>query len=146
MTWTIQPDSEGFSWPSQQYNQIVEHSTTCLLVPIWHISRERAQKDDLQESVVSGSDMSCRDPGGLEFLGPYFFLCETDSKTQSCIWNPGRLTPESKFLDITSQCLLECTNCFVKQAGSSRWKMLWFSPVLKRITESEKWKWSPTSD
>lgn len=27
---TIQPNAEGFSWPSQQYNQIVEHSTSCL--------------------------------------------------------------------------------------------------------------------
>lgn len=69
------------------------------------------QKDELQESVVSGSDFSCRDPRGLEVLGPYFFLCETDSKIQSCIWDSGRLAPESQVLDITLQCLLECTNC-----------------------------------
>lgn len=99
-------------------------STSCLVFPIQHISRETEQKDELQESVVSGSDISCRDTGGLEVLGPYLFLSEADSKIQSCILNPSTLTPESKVPDITLQCRLECANCWVKQAGSLRWKML----------------------
>lgn len=121
---TIQPNAEGFSWPSQQYNQIVEHSTSCLCF-LYDTSPEKlCRRTSSRMESGPGSDISCRDPGGLEVLEPYFFLSETDSKIQSCILNPGRLTPESKVLDITLQGRLECMNCCVKQAGSSWWKML----------------------
>lgn len=36
------------------------------------LQREWQKEDELQKSVVSGSDISCRDLRGLEALEPYF--------------------------------------------------------------------------
>lgn len=58
MIWVIQPNSERFSWPSQQYNQIVERFTPAFRF-LYDTSPEKQwQKDELQESVVSGSNTS----------------------------------------------------------------------------------------
>lgn len=126
MIWIIQPNSEWFSWPSQQCNQIVEHSTSCLPFPIWHVSRESGRRR-----------MSSRKVWSLDLTS----VVE--------IWEGWRhwnlIFPLwHRFQDLEWKGL-ESINCFVKQAESSRWKMLSFSPVLKRIIESEKWKWPPTS-
>lgn len=100
----------------------VEHSTSCLSFPIWHISRETVAEG-------RGAPGKC----GLELTSVV--------KIQEG-WRTGTLlvSQRDRFQDSEWRGL-ERMNCFVKQGESSRQKMLSFRLVLKRITESEKWKW-----
>lgn len=65
---------------------------------LYDTSPEKVQKDELQESVVSRSESSCRDPGGLEVLGTFFLslwnrfqdpeLCLEPRQVGSRVWSP----------------------------------------------------------
>ena len=87
-----------------------------------YLQRDSGRRKMSSRKVWSRADISCRDPGKLEVLGLYFFLRETDSKIQ----NEGALSAWTVLLNR-------------KKARDRR--LLSFSLVLKRIIESEKWKW-----